>query len=72
MAAADASDVEAWVASTISATRIDEPTDEAFAVLLLDLTDEAKRDGRANCAVLPASMATAGPRRVAEAAGHTR
>jgi hypothetical protein len=69
MAAADALDAEVWVASNISAMRIDVPTDEAFTVLLLDLIDEAERDGRASCAVLLAAMAAMGPREVAGAAG---
>jgi hypothetical protein len=69
MAADDALDAEIWVASNISAMRIDVPTDEAFTVLLLDLIDEAERDGRASCVVLLAAMAAVGPREVAGAAG---
>jgi hypothetical protein len=69
MAAADALDAEVWVASNISAMRTDAPTDEAFTVLLLDLIDEAERDGRAGCAVLLTAIATVGPREVAGAAG---
>lgn len=68
MAAADALDAEVWVASNISAMRTDVPADEAFTVLLLDLIDEAERDGRAGCAVLLAAMAAVGPREVAGAA----
>jgi hypothetical protein len=69
MAAADALDAEVWVASNISAMRVDVPSDEAFTVLLLDLIDEAERDGRASCAVLLAALAAVGPREVAAAAG---
>lgn len=69
MSAADALDAEIWVASNISAMRVDVPTDEAFALLLLDLIDEAERDGRAGCAVLLAAMAAVGPREVGGAAG---
>ncbi len=69
MTATDALDAEVWVASNISAMRIDVPTDEAFTVLLLDLIDEAERDGRAGCAVLLAAMAAVGPREVGGAAG---
>jgi hypothetical protein len=64
MAAADALDAEVWVASNISAMRVDVPSDEAFTVLLLDLIDEAERDGRASCAVLLAALAAVGPREV--------
>ncbi|MEU5943790.1 hypothetical protein ABZ807_32605 [Micromonospora sp. NPDC047548] len=69
MAAADALDAEVWVASNISAMRSDVPTDEAFTVLLLDLIDEAERDGRTGCAVLLTAIAAVGPREVAGAAG---
>src|SRR5262249_7455208 len=69
MAATDALDAEVWGASTISAMRVDVPTDEVFTLLLLDLIDEAERDGRASCAVLLTAMAAVGPREVAEVAG---
>ncbi|GAA2216687.1 hypothetical protein GCM10010429_44850 [Micromonospora olivasterospora] len=69
LAAADALDAEVWVASNISAMRSDVPTDEVFTVLLLDLIDEAERDGRAGCAVLLTAIAAVGPREVAGAAG---
>jgi len=69
MTATDALDVEVWVASNISAMRVDVPTDEAFTLLLLDLIDEAERDGRAGCAVLLAAMAAVGTREVGGAAG---
>jgi hypothetical protein len=69
LTAADALDAEIWVASNISAMRVDVPTDEAFTLLLLDLVDEAERDGRAGCAVLLTVMAAMGPREVAGAAG---
>jgi hypothetical protein len=69
MAAADALDAEVWVASNISAMRTDAPTDEAFTVLLLDLIDEAERDGSAGCAVLLAALAAVGSREAAKAAG---
>jgi hypothetical protein len=69
LTATDALDAEIWVASNISAMRVDVPTDEAFTLLLLDLIDEAEGAGRAGCAVLLAVMAAAGPREVAGAAG---
>jgi len=69
LAATDALDAEVWVASNISAMRSEVPTDEAFTVLLLDLIDEAERDGRAGCAVLLTAIAAVGPREVAKAAG---
>ncbi len=69
MAAADALDAEVWVASNISAVRVDVPTDEAFTLLLLDLIDEAERDGRVSCAVLLTAIAAVGPRQVAGPAG---
>jgi hypothetical protein len=49
--------------------RVDVPSDEALTVLLLDLIDEAERDGRTGCAVLLAALAAVGPREVAGAAG---
>jgi hypothetical protein len=69
MVAADALDAEIWVASNISAMRSDVPTDEAFTVLLLDLIEEAEREGGTGCAILLTAMAAVGPREVAEAAG---
>jgi hypothetical protein len=65
MAAVDALDAELWVASNISAMRCDVPTDEAFTLLLLDLIDEAERDGRTSCLVLLKAIASVGPREVA-------
>jgi hypothetical protein len=65
MAAVDALDAEVWVASNISAMRCDVPTDEAFTLLLLDLIDEAQRDGRTSCLVLLKAIASVGPREVA-------
>jgi hypothetical protein len=68
-AAADALDAELWLAGTVGALQGNAPTGEAFHLAMLDLIDEAERDGRADCLLLVQTMAAVGPQEVAEHAG---
>jgi hypothetical protein len=67
-AAADALDAELWLAANVCAVRTSAPDDEAFHLAMLDLIDEAERDGRRQCLLLLRAMAAAGPHGLGEPA----
>jgi len=60
-AAADALDAELWLAANVCAIRAEAPDNNAFHLAMLDLIDEAERDGRRQCLLLLRTMAAAGP-----------
>jgi hypothetical protein len=66
--AADALDAELWLAVNVCAIRATAPDDEAYGLAMLDLIDEAGRDGRRQCLILLQTMAAAGPVGLAEPA----
>jgi hypothetical protein len=67
-AAADALDAELWLAANVCAIRATAPDDDGYRLAMLDLIDEAGRDGRRQCLVLLQTMAAAGPIGLAEPA----
>ncbi len=67
-AAADALDAELWLAANVCAIRAEAPDDEVFHLAMLDLIDEAERDGRRQCLLLLRTLAAAGPHGLGEPA----
>ena len=67
-AVADALDAELWLAANVCAIRAKAPDDDGYRLAMLDLIDEAGRDGRRQCLVLLQTMAAAGPIGLAEPA----
>jgi len=67
-AAADALDAELWLADNVCAIRSAAPDDERFVLAMLDVIDEAGRDGRRESLILLRTMAAAGPLGLAEPA----
>jgi len=59
--AADALDAELWLAANVCAIRATAPDDAGYHLAMLDLIDEARRDGRRQCLILLQTMAAAGP-----------
>ncbi|MBN1172013.1 MAG: hypothetical protein JXA67_07545 [Micromonosporaceae bacterium] len=58
---ADALDAELWLAANVCAMRASAPDSTAFQLAMLDLVDEAERDGRDQCLLLLRVMAAVGP-----------
>lgn len=59
--AADALDAELWLAANVCGIRTEAPDDDAYHLAMLDLIDEAERDGRPQCLLLLRAMAAVGP-----------
>ncbi len=66
--AADALDAELWLAANVCAIRAEAPDTQTYHLAMLDLIDEAERDGRRQCLVLLRTMAAAGPHGLGEPA----
>jgi len=66
--AADALDAELWLAANVCAIRAEAPDAHTYHLAMLDLVDEAERDGRRQCLVLLRTMAAAGPQGLGEPA----
>jgi hypothetical protein len=66
--AADALDAELWLAANVCAIRAEAPDAQTYHLAMLDLIDEAERDGRSQCLVLLRTMAAAGPQGLGEPA----
>jgi len=64
----DALEAELWLANNVCTIRGKAPDDDAFQLAMLDLVDEAERDGRRQCLLLLRTMAAAGPQEAAEPA----
>jgi hypothetical protein len=67
-AAADALEAELWLAANVCAIRTEAPDDEAYHLAMLDVIDEARRDGRRQCLLLLRVMAAVGPHGLGEPA----
>jgi hypothetical protein len=66
--ATDALEAELWLAANVCAIRTDAPDDDAYHLAMLDVIDEAERDGRRQCLLLLLTMAAAGPQGLDEPA----
>ena len=66
--ATDALDAELWLAANVCAIRAEAPDEQAYHLAMLDLVDEAERDGRRQCLILLRTMAAAGPQELSEPA----
>lgn len=60
-AVTEALDAELWLAANVCVLRDKAPDDEAFRLAMLDVIDEAERDGRRQCLLLLRTMAAVGP-----------
>jgi hypothetical protein len=57
----DALDAELWLAANICAIRTSAPDEQVYRLAMLDVIDEAERDGRRQCLLLLRAIAAAGP-----------
>jgi hypothetical protein len=69
--ATDALAAELWLAANVCAIRTEAPDDDAYHLAMLDLIDEAERDGRRQCLLLLHVLAVAGPPGLSEPAART-